>query len=154
MEGYKLLRAIEQCQVNISSIFLTSASKENTAAIPEIIQNFGSIPVYMNELERPLFDKSMKSVAHGTDEAGSSRIPNVQMDIQYLKDNAAVSAAGHAVRLESLLEDRALPFTRPATRLDRCATISDTSSSPARPSCATSSARPRVSRRSAGEWSR
>ena len=61
VDGYKLLCAIEECQVNISSIFLTDACKRNMTCVSEIVQNFGSIPVYMHELERPLFDANQKS---------------------------------------------------------------------------------------------
>lgn len=68
VDGYKLLCAIEECQVNISSIFLTDACKSNMASVSEIVQNFGSVPVYMHELERPLFDANQKGDSHVSDD--------------------------------------------------------------------------------------
>ena len=68
VDGYKLLCAIEECQVNISSIFLTDACKSNMASVSEIVQNFGSVPVYMHELERPLFDANQKGDSHFSDD--------------------------------------------------------------------------------------
>ncbi|KAK8831869.1 hypothetical protein WA577_001926, partial [Blastocystis sp. JDR] len=86
VDGYKLLCAIEECQVNISSIFLTDACKSNMASVAEIVQNFGSVPVYMHELERPLFDANQKGDSHVSDD----------MEIKYLKDKDAIDVAGHA----------------------------------------------------------
>ena len=38
-----MLRAIEQCQTNISKVFLTHAHKNHISCIGDIIKNFGGL---------------------------------------------------------------------------------------------------------------
>ena len=60
-DDYKLLRAIEDCRANISSILLTHGHKNHSASVMEILRNFGSIPIYVAEAEKPLLDKALTS---------------------------------------------------------------------------------------------
>ena len=57
--GYKMLRAIETCQTNISKIFLTHAHKSHITCIGDIIESFGDIPIYMHESDRELFEANI-----------------------------------------------------------------------------------------------
>ena len=50
-----MLRAIEQCQTNISKVFLTHAHKNHISCIGDIIKNFGDIPIYLHESDKELF---------------------------------------------------------------------------------------------------
>lgn len=59
VNGYKMLRAIETCQTNISKIFLTHAHKSHIACIGDIIESFGDIPIYLHESDRKLFEENI-----------------------------------------------------------------------------------------------
>lgn len=68
VNGYKMLRAIETCQTNISKIFLTHAHKSHIACIGDIIESFGDIPIYLHEKDRALFESnSSKEVLNSND---------------------------------------------------------------------------------------
>ena len=66
--GYKMLRAIETCQTNISKIFLTHAHKSHITCIGDIIESFGDIPIYMHESDKELFEANIpKEVLNSND---------------------------------------------------------------------------------------
>lgn len=70
VNGYKMLRAIETCQTNISKVFLTHAHKSHIACIGDIIQSFGDIPIYLHESDRALFESNVpKEVLESNDVA-------------------------------------------------------------------------------------
>ena len=60
-DGYKLLCAIEKCQTNISKILLTHGHSNHTSCIMEVMRNFGSMPIYLVESEKPNLEKVLTS---------------------------------------------------------------------------------------------
>ena len=58
VNGYKLLRAVETCQTNISKIFLTHAHESHIKCIGDIIESFGDIPIYLHEKDKTLFEEN------------------------------------------------------------------------------------------------
>ena len=59
VNGYKLLRAIETCQTNISKVFLTHAHESHIKCIGDIIESFGDIPIYLHEKDKALFEENI-----------------------------------------------------------------------------------------------
>ena len=60
-DGYKLLRAIEKCQTNISKILLTHGHSNHVSCIMEVMRNFGSMPIYLVESEKTNLEKVLTS---------------------------------------------------------------------------------------------
>ena len=86
LDGYKLLRAIEKCQTNISQIILTHGHLNHVASIGEIIQNFGSIPIIVSEFDLPFLK--------------ANRVLNEdEMELNKIKDGDQIEVAGHKVEL-------------------------------------------------------
>ena len=61
-----MLRAIEQCQTNISKVFLTHAHKNHISCIGDIIKNFGDIPIYLDESDKELFEANIPDDIRGS----------------------------------------------------------------------------------------
>ena len=86
LDGYKLLRAIEKCQTNISQIILTHGHLNHVASIGEIIQNFGSIPIVVSEFDLPFLK--------------ANRVINEEgMELNKIKDGDQLEVTGHKVVL-------------------------------------------------------
>ena len=54
-----MLRAIEQCQTNISKVFLTHAHKNHISCI-------GDIPIYLHESDKELFEANIPDDIRGS----------------------------------------------------------------------------------------
>ncbi|KAK8792346.1 hypothetical protein WA538_003733, partial [Blastocystis sp. DL] len=51
----------------------------------EILRNFGSIPIYVAEAEKPLLDKALTS----------GQVLGDEIDLHYVKDQETIDVAGH-----------------------------------------------------------
>lgn len=86
-DGYKILRAIEKCQTDITQIILTHGHLNHIASIMEIVRNFGSVPVIVNELDLPFLK--------------ANHVLNEEIELKKIEDGDEIEVAGHKVESSS-----------------------------------------------------